>query len=296
MKKLLIVILCLLSFLISCKEEKYLNLQEEDKKITLEVGEEVKIRYEVSANETVIATNSNPEVAIFKNGIIKAYKTGSCEITLFLISDSSINETIHVTVISSLEITSDNLNYELKVDEVQEFNIQATNDLEIIVEVNDDKICVVEGNKIIALQEGSTTINLYLKDYPIINLIINVTVLPKNKLSFTDLELFGSKITIIRKEINKSKKLEETEEVEEFLAKIKKIYFIEADFDPDLQTMLYKIESNNNNICIYTNNFFTINAQKYELTKDENEIICDFSFLDNYEYTENVDSGWLPWV
>lgn len=296
MKKLLIVILCLLSFLISCKEEKYLNLQDEDKKITLEVGEEVKIRYEVSANETVIATNSNPEVAIFKNGVIKAYKTGSCEITLFLISDSSINETINVTVISSLEITSDNLNYELKVDEVQEFNIQATNDLEIIVEVPDDSICRVEDNIIIAIKEGLTTLNLYLKDYPTINLSITVTVLPKDKLSFNDLELFGQKITLIKKENNKAKELKETEELTEFLEKIQKIYFLEADFDKESQNMLYKIESNSNSICIYTNNFFTINAQKYELTKDENEIICDFSFLDNYEYTENVDSGWLPWV
>lgn len=296
MKKLLVVILCLLSVLISCKEEKYLNIKEDDKFITLEVGEEVKIKYEVSNHETIIATNSNPEVAIFKDGIIKGYKAGSCEITLFLISDSSINVTINVTVKNSLEIKSEFLYYELKIGETQELNVHATNDLEIIVEVPDDSICRVEDNIIIAIKEGLTTLNLYLKDYPTINLNITVTVLPKDKLSFNDLELFGQKITLIKKENNKAKELKETEELTEFLEKIQKIYFLEADFDKESQNMLYKIESNSNSICIYTNNFFTINDEKYELTTDLNGNIIDFSFLDDYEYTQNVDSGWLPWV
>lgn len=98
MKKILMLIVCLFIFLVSCKEEYFLNINDEYLNIEIYKGEEKEIIIDYSEGATLFGFSSNDEIVKYDNKKIKGIDFGSCEITIRLDEDATKKVIINVVV------------------------------------------------------------------------------------------------------------------------------------------------------------------------------------------------------
>ena len=293
MKKLLFILIFSFVFIVGCSEnKKVLKINKEDTLINLYEKESRKIDINYTEGYKILASSTNPDVAIFKDGYVLASNEGTCKITLYLSEEPNIKDVITVKV-TKLKITSNLNNFDMYLNEEVDFILEATDNKEMIIEILDKEICEIKNNKLVALKTGNTKIIVKLKDYQDISIEINVMV--KNYLLFNNArEYFGNEIKIINKKTDNYILLENEDNIKEFLDNVTLIRYIKYNEKVDLSKILYTIKANNNTIHVYENNILLINNEKFEIVS-KNEVIYNFDFLSNYSYTIPNDE-WLPWV
>ena len=99
MKKIFIIlsIFLFVFVLAGCGEKVTLSINEADKSVILEEGQEKKVNPVVTGEAVIEWSSSDTSIATVNDGLIKAIKEGSAIITVS-IKDEEISETITVTV------------------------------------------------------------------------------------------------------------------------------------------------------------------------------------------------------
>lgn len=298
MKRILLLI-SILMFLVSCKETYSLFISEEYLDIEINIGEELKLPFEISSNATILSYSSNNEIAIIDEVTVKGISAGECELTIRLDEDASQNYQIKVRVIDQYFINSDILKYNIKIGSSAKLVYEATIDEDVNIEIEDPSICSIEDGYINALNEGGTKVKISLKNASdkFIEILVYVLPLYTEYYRFNTNLFKENSIEIIKKETNKKVVIDETNK-EAFINNLALIYYIDSDEDYSDFELLYTINFGENELKVYQNNFFIFNNKKMLIISLDyyDEDIENFDFLDEYQYTENVDSGWFPWV
>lgn len=298
MKRILLLI-SILMFLVSCKETYSLFISEEYLDIEINIGEELKLPFEISSNATILSYSSNNEIAIIDEVTVKGISAGECELTIRLDEDASQNYQIKVRVIDQYFINSDILKYNIKIGSSAKLVYEATIDEDVNIEIEDPSICSIEDGYINALNEGGTKVKISLKNASdkFIEILVYVLPLYTEYYRFNTNLFKENSIEIIKKETNKKVVIDETNK-EAFINNLSLIYYIDSDEDYSDFELLYTINFGENELKVYQNNFFIFNNKKMLIISLDyyDEDIENFDFLDEYQYTENVDSGWFPWV
>ena len=298
MKRILLLI-SILMFLVSCKETYSLFISEEYLDIEINIGEELKLPFEISSNATILSYSSNNEIAIIDEVTVKGISAGECELTIRLDEDASQNYQIKVRVIDQYFINSDILKYNIKIGSSAKLVYEATIDEDVNIEIEDPSICSIEEGYINALNEGGTKVKISLKNASdkFIEILVYVLPLYTEYYRFNTNLFKENSIEIIKKETNKKVVIDETNK-EAFINNLELIYYIDSDEDYSNFELLYTINFGENELKVYQNNFFIFNNKKMLIISLDyyDEDIENFDFLDEYQYTENVDSGWFPWV
>lgn len=286
-------------FLVSCKETYSLFISEEYLDIEINIGEELKLPFEISSNATILSYSSNNEIAIIDEVTVKGISAGECELTIRLDEDASQNYQIKVRVIDQYFINSDILKYNIKIGSSAKLVYEATIDEDVNIEIEDPSICSIEEGYINALNEGGTKVKISLKNASdkFIEILVYVLPLYTEYYRFNTNLFKENSIEIIKKETNKKVVIDETNK-EAFINNLELIYYIDSDEDYSNFELLYTINFGENELKVYQNNFFIFNNKKMLIISLDyyDEDIENFDFLDEYQYTENVDSGWFPWV
>ena len=108
MKKIFIIlsIFLFVFVLAGCGEKVTLSINEADKSVILEEGQEKKINPVVTGEAVIEWISSDTSIATVNDGLIKAIKEGTAIITVS-IKDEEISETITVTVNKKYELSLD---------------------------------------------------------------------------------------------------------------------------------------------------------------------------------------------
>lgn len=169
MKKLVLVCFVVVGFvLVGCHKEKpTIIIQDADKDITINVGEEKQVTATVHEKYTVEWSSEDPHIATVSDGLIKGLNVGTTTIVA-KIKDEDVSEMIKVTVKycdpKGITITGDDV---VRIGEeiLLEASINPVGALQIVTwESSDEMIATVTDGVVTGISYGEVTITAYAKD------------------------------------------------------------------------------------------------------------------------------------
>lgn len=209
--------------------------------------------------------------------IVKEYNKGLIDNDLFskyndyLIKEEDINDFLFK--MNNLKFTID-----------EEYIFQTITEANYIIKYDDKEINVISNISFIMEEKKYDVVS---GDFDFLNEIDFELNEKAIELSLSDLS-FTLELLIYNVEMNKYKIIDTEIELTSFKDLIKKIKYVQSS--KEIKDYLYRIECENIVIYVYNDNYFKYNDVIYYVCNE------DLSFLNEYEYSESVGTGWLPWV
>ena len=180
MKKIysFLLVLFVAFILVGCGEKVTLTLNEEDKQVTLEEGQEKTVTPVVTGEAVLVWTSSDPEVATVSEGKITAKKFGTATITVS-VQDKEISATIALTVTKKYEISISDTQVSLQQGETKTVTPTYTDGATLVWTTSNAAVATVENGTITAVGIGEAKITATVQEKETVKAEISVVVTKK---------------------------------------------------------------------------------------------------------------------
>lgn len=180
MKKICIIlsIFLFVFVLAGCGEKVTLSINEADKSVALEEGQEKQITPVITGEAVVEWSSSDTSIATVNNGLIKAVKEGEAIITVS-IKEEELSKTITVTVTKKYEIKLDEKEVTLEEGQEKVLSPKYTEGSKLVWSSSDSSIATVVDGKIVAVKEGNAKVTVAIEGHEEIKAEVNVIVTKK---------------------------------------------------------------------------------------------------------------------
>ena len=177
MKKICIIlsIFLFVFVLAGCGEKITLTINEADKVVALEEGQEKKITPVVTGEAVLEWSSSDLSVATVTDGLIKAVKEGEAIITVS-VKDEEIEEKITVKVSKKYELTLDVKDITLEEGQEKVLAPKYTEGSKLVWSSSDNSVATVTDGKVVAVKEGTAKITVMIDGHEEAKAEVNVVV------------------------------------------------------------------------------------------------------------------------
>ena len=164
--------------LAGCGEKITLTINDTDKEIVLEEGQEKQITPVITGEAVVEWDSSDEAIVTVNNGLIKAIKEGEAIVTVS-IKDKKISETITVTVMKKYELELTEKEVTLEEGQEKVLSPKYTEGAKLVWSSSDKNVATVNEGKIVAVKEGTAKITVVIEGYEEVKAEVNVIVTKK---------------------------------------------------------------------------------------------------------------------
>ena len=165
--------------LVGCGAQITLTINEADKVVTLEEGQEKQITPTITGEAVLEWSSSDSSVATVNNGLIKAIKEGEAVITVSVKEKEEIKETITVTVTKKYELKLEEKDFALEEGQEKVLTPTYTEGAKLVWSSSDNNVATVIDGKVKAIKEGAAKITVVIEGHEEIKAEANVTVTKK---------------------------------------------------------------------------------------------------------------------